>query len=190
MRTPSPPTLATPWIYPDRIPTHRPITLALNYTGARRKRLDEVKGAMVSIYHMMRVFTLSLLSIYQWLFEITDGGFTWFLGKPVLLLRTTGAKTGIERTAALVYATDGSDLIIVASAGGSDRHPGWYFNILKHPDVSVQIGRERMRMKARVADPDERSRAWRLANENNNNRYDWYQTKTKRQIPVVVLTPL
>jgi hypothetical protein len=46
-----------------------------------------------------------------------------------------------------------------------------------------------MRMNARVADPDERPRLWRLANENNNNRYDWYQTKTKRQIPVVVLYP-
>ena len=145
---------------------------------------------MMSGYHMIRVFTLRLLSIYQWLFEITDGRFTWFLGKPVLLLRTTGARTGIERTAALVYATDGKDLVIVASAGGSDKHPGWYHNILRHPDVGVQIGRERTRMKTRVADANERPRLWLLANENNRHRYDWYQTKTTRQIPVVVVSPL
>ena len=145
---------------------------------------------MVSAYNTIRVFTLRLLSAYQWLFELTDGRLTWFLGKPVLLLRTTGAKTGIERTAALVYATDGKDLVLVASAGGSGKHPGWYFNILKHPDVGVQIGRDRTRMKARVADATERPRLWLLANENNSHRYDGYQTKTKRQIPVVVLSPL
>jgi deazaflavin-dependent oxidoreductase (nitroreductase family) len=130
------------------------------------------------------------LSIYQWIYEITDGRFTWLLGLPVLLLRTTGAKTGIERTAALVYATDGKNFVIVASAGGSDTHPAWYHNLLKHPEVGVQIGRERTRMKARVANEKERPRLWRLVNENNSNRYDSYQTKTTRQIPVVVLTPL
>jgi deazaflavin-dependent oxidoreductase (nitroreductase family) len=144
----------------------------------------------MSGYHMLRIVTLRLLSVYQWLFEVTDGRLTWFLGKPVLLLRTTGARTGIERTAALVYATDGKNFVIVASAGGSDKHPAWYHNLLKHPDVGVQIGRERLRMKARVARTDERPRLWRLANENNSNRYESYQTKTTRQIPVVVLTPL
>jgi|SRR5579862_8526960 len=145
---------------------------------------------MASLYDIIRVLTLRLLSIYQWAFEVTDGRFTWFLGKPVLILRTTGAKSGVERTAALVYATDGKDLVLVASAGGSGKHPGWYHNLLKHPEVGVQIGRERLRMKARVVQGAERERSWKLANENNNNRYEWYQTKTKRQIPVVVLSPV
>ncbi len=145
---------------------------------------------IMSAYHMARIVTLRLLSIYQWLFEVTDGRLTWFLGKPVLLLRTTGAQTGIERTAALIYATDGNNFVIVASAGGSDKHPSWFHNLLKHPEVGVQIGRERLRMRARVADSVERPRLWRLANENNNNRYEWYQTKTTRQIPVVVLSPI
>lgn len=145
---------------------------------------------MTSVYHITRLFTLRLLSVYQWLFEMTDGRFTWFLGKPVLLLRTTGAKSGIERTAALVYATDGTDLVIVASAGGSDNHPGWYHNLLAYPNVDVQVGRKRMRMNARVAAGNDRGRLWKLANDNNNHRYDWYQTKTKRQIPVVVLSPI
>jgi len=139
---------------------------------------------------MITSATTILLSIYQWIYEKTDGRFTWFLGKAVLLLRTTGAKTGVERTAALVYARDGDDLVIVASSGGSARHPGWYFNIQKHPDVVVQIGRQRRRMFAHVADPNDRDRLWLLVNRNNYDRYNWYQTKTRRRIPIVVLSPV
>jgi len=130
------------------------------------------------------------LSIYQWLYEKSDGRFTWLGGLPVLLLRTTGRKTGAERTAALVYLKDGDDLVIVASNGGSDKSPGWYFNIQKNAEVGVQIGRQRTRMRARVADGQERSRLWPLVNQNNSNRYDGYQAKTTRQIPLVILSPL
>jgi deazaflavin-dependent oxidoreductase (nitroreductase family) len=132
---------------------------------------------------------MDFLSIYQWLYEKTDGRFTWLAGLPVLLLRSTGRKSGQERTAALVYLQDGKDLVIVASNGGSDRPPGWLFNIQAHPAVGVQIGRQRMRMRARVADAAERARLWPLVNRNNSNRYDAYQAKTKRQIPLVILSP-
>jgi F420H(2)-dependent quinone reductase len=130
------------------------------------------------------------LSIYQWLYEKTDGRFTWLGGLPVLLLRTIGRKTGQERTAALVYLKDGADMVVVASNGGSDKPPSWLFNIQKNPEVGVQIGRQRTRMRARVADSQERTRLWPLVNKNNSNRYDGYQAKTKRQIPLVVLSPL
>jgi F420H(2)-dependent quinone reductase len=65
------------------------------------------------------------LAVHQWLFETTDGRITWLGGLPALLLRTTGRKTGAERTAALVYLEDGKDLVVVASKGGSDRPPAW-----------------------------------------------------------------
>ena len=133
---------------------------------------------------------MDLLSIYQWLYEKTDGRFTWLAGLPVLLLRTVGRKTRQERTAALVYLKDGADLVVVASNGGSDQPPGWFHNIQKNAEVGVQIGRQRVRMRARVADAQERERLWPLVNKNNSNRYDGYQAKTKRQIPVVVLSPL
>ena len=133
---------------------------------------------------------MNALSIYQWLYEKTDGRFTWLAGLSVLLLRTIGRKSGTERTAALVYLKDGEDLVVVASNGGSDKPPGWFFNIQKNAEVGVQIGRQRMRMRARVADSQERSRLWPLVNQNNSNRYDGYQAKTKRQIPVVVLSPV
>jgi deazaflavin-dependent oxidoreductase (nitroreductase family) len=132
---------------------------------------------------------MDLLSIYQWLYEKTDGRFTWLAGLPVLLLRTIGRKSGAERTAALVYLRDGDNLVVVASNGGSDRSPGWFFNLQKNPQVGVQIGRQRMKMRARIADPQERTRLWPLVNQNNSNRYDGYQAKTKRQIPVVILSP-
>jgi len=132
---------------------------------------------------------MDLLSIYQWLYEKTDGRFTWLAGLPVLLLRTTGRKTGKERTAALVYLTDGHDLVVVASNGGSDRPPSWLLNLQHNPEVGVQIGQRRLRMRARVADDQERVRLWPLVNQNNSNRYDGYQAKTSRRIPVVVLSP-
>jgi deazaflavin-dependent oxidoreductase (nitroreductase family) len=133
---------------------------------------------------------MNLLSIYQWLYEKTDGRFTWLAGLPVLLLRTIGRKSGKERTAALVYLKDGDDLVVVASNGGSDKPPGWLLNIQTNAEVGVQIGRRRLRLRARVADDRERARLWPLVNRNNSNRYDGYQAKTKRQIPVVVLSPL
>jgi deazaflavin-dependent oxidoreductase (nitroreductase family) len=132
---------------------------------------------------------MDLLSIYQWLYEKTDGRFTWLGGLPVLLLRTVGRRSGVERTAALVYLQDGNDLVLVASNGGSDKPPGWLFNIADHPEVGVQIGRQRSRMRARVADAAERARLWPLVNRNNADRYDGYQAKTTREIPLVVLSP-
>ena len=128
------------------------------------------------------------LSAHQWLFETTDGRISWLGGMPVLLLRTIGRKTGKERTAALVYLQDGKDLVIVASNGGSDRAPAWLGNIEKTPAVGVQIGRERRKMRARIAEPAERARLWPLVNQLNAGRYDAYQTRTEREIPLVILS--
>jgi F420H(2)-dependent quinone reductase len=128
------------------------------------------------------------LYVHQWLFEATDGRITWLGGLPVLLLRTVGRKTGMERTAALVYLQDGKDLVVVASNGGSDRAPAWLGNLQKTPTVGVQIGRERRQMRARVADPAERARLWPLVNRLNARRYDAYQARTEREIPLVILS--
>lgn len=149
--------------------------------------------AMAVLFGILAVSSLTIardpLRVYQWMYEKTDGRFTWLGGLPVLLLRTTGRKTGEERTAALVYFPDGDDLVVVASRGGSDQPPRWVLNLQEHAEVGVQIGRQRRRMRARVADSQERARLWPLVNQNNSNRYDAYQAKTKRQIPVVILSP-
>jgi len=126
------------------------------------------------------------LAFYQWLYEKTDGRLTWLAGLPVLLLRTVGAKTGVERTAALVYLKDGDNLVVVASSGGSDTHPGWYFNIKKHPDVGVQIGREHRRLRARRATREEETRLWPVILA-RAPQYGRYRAKTSREIPLVLL---
>lgn len=113
------------------------------------------------------------------------------LGVPCLLLRTTGRRTGKTRTAALVYARDGDDYVVVASLGGLDRAPAWLHNVRADPAVGVQVGRRRFPATATVVeqgDPDF-PRLWQSVNEVNRGRYDGYQAKTSRPIPVVRLTP-
>jgi deazaflavin-dependent oxidoreductase (nitroreductase family) len=135
---------------------------------------------------------MDLLTLHQRLYERTGGLVGHHLiGVPSALLRTTGRHTGQPRTSALVYARDGGDYLVVASNGGSDRPPGWLFNIEAKPEVEIQVGRQRFAATARVvgADSPEYPRLWEIVNDNNHGRYHRYQTKTTRKIPVVVITP-
>lgn len=132
------------------------------------------------------------LRVHQAVYERTDG----WLGHrlilvPSLLLRSTGRKTGRTRTVALIYALDGRDFVLVASNNGADRPPGWLANIEASQDVEVQLGRRRMRARARVVRRGEAGyeRLWELANSNNHGRYRGYQAKTGRSIAIVVVTP-
>jgi len=118
----------------------------------------------------------------------TDGeeGHIWREGSTILLLTTTGRKTGRQSTTPLIYGLDGENPVIVASKGGAPEHPGWYLNLSKTPEVEVQIMGDRFHAQARDAEGEERERLWRQLNEIWPH-YDEYQTKTTRQIPVVVL---
>ncbi len=109
---------------------------------------------------------------------------------PCLLLHAVGAKTGRPRTTSLTYARDGDSYLIVASNGGFDRYPGWYHNLRKHPDCEINVGPKRYAVTARRVAPDDwdYDRLWQLVNENNSNRYNGYQSKTSRPIPIFVLT--
>ena len=133
------------------------------------------------------------LIVHRWLYERTGGRVGHRLpgGARCALLQTTGRKTGRARTVPLVYARDGADYVFVASNNGSDRHPGWLFNAEASPEVQLQDGPLRMLGTARVVPPGDPGypRLWRLVNEANHGRYDGYQAKTSRQIPVVVITP-
>ena len=113
-------------------------------------------------------------------------GHIWREGSTILLLTTTGRKTGEKRTAPLIYAQDGDHYVIVASKGGAPEHPGWYQNIEKTPEVELQVKDEVFRAHARTATGEERARLWRKANEVWRH-YDEYAAKTDREIPVVVL---
>jgi deazaflavin-dependent oxidoreductase (nitroreductase family) len=136
--------------------------------------------------------TARVLGVHQRLYVRSDGRVGHrMIGVPTLLLRTTGRRSGLPRTNALVYARDGDDYLVVPSNGGADKPPGWLHNVEAQPQVEVQVGRDRLRATARVvdrSDPDF-DRIWRIVNENNRDRYNGYEKKTTRPIPVVALTP-
>jgi F420H(2)-dependent quinone reductase len=131
------------------------------------------------------------LRVQAFLYEHTDGLIGHrMLGVPCLMLRTTGRKTGQIRTNSLVYAKDGDRYMVVASKGGDPKAPAWLLNLRAQPEVEVQIRRVRFSGTAAEigpGDPDY-ARLWKLVNDKNSNRYDEYQKKTTRPIPVVALT--
>lgn len=107
---------------------------------------------------------------------------------PVLLLTTTGRKTGKRRTTPLLYGEDDGRYVIVASVGGAPRHPAWYLNLSGNPEATIQVGGRKVKVHAETAPPDERPRLWALMTGMYPG-YDDYQAKTSREIPVVTLTP-
>jgi deazaflavin-dependent oxidoreductase (nitroreductase family) len=135
---------------------------------------------------------MNVLKVHQWIYSRSGGRVGHrLIGVPSLLLRTTGRKSGTVRTSALVYARDGESYLLVASNGGADRPPGWLYNIQAEPKVEIQVATVTRPAVARVvnATDPEYPRLWKAVNNNNHGRYDGYQAKTSRPIPVVVVTP-
>ena len=109
-------------------------------------------------------------------------------GAPVLLLTTTGRKSGKRRTTPLLYLEDGGRYVVIASVGGAPKHPAWYLNLLANPAATIEAGRRNLAVTASTASPEERTRLWPLAVQIYPG-YDDYQAKTTREIPVVILAP-
>jgi deazaflavin-dependent oxidoreductase (nitroreductase family) len=104
---------------------------------------------------------------------------------PLLLLTTTGAKTGRSLTKPLAFTKDGDRIFVIASFAGSPHDPAWFVNLVANPDVTVELGTERFKARARVIGGEERQRLFNLQAEKLPIFLD-YQKKTTRQIPVVV----
>jgi deazaflavin-dependent oxidoreductase (nitroreductase family) len=117
-----------------------------------------------------------------------EEGHEWRPGVPTLLLTTTGRKSGVKRRTALIYGRDNADYVIVASKGGTPDHPAWYLNLEADPEVEIQVLDSVLPATARTVTGEERERLWALMRQ-IWPAYDEYQTKTDREIPVVVLTP-
>lgn len=115
-------------------------------------------------------------------------GYIWN-GVPILLLTTTGRKSGQPRTNALIHGRDGSDYLVIASMGGAPTHPQWYLNLQADPAAEIQVKAERFQVTARTARDDQKPRLWQIMTGAWPN-YDAYQTRTDRVIPLVVLTPV
>jgi deazaflavin-dependent oxidoreductase (nitroreductase family) len=107
-------------------------------------------------------------------------------GASLLLLITTGAKSGQTRINPLAFTRDGDRLVVIASKGGGPSNPDWYHNLVAHPDVTVEVGAERYAARARVAEGEERQRLFDAQAALMPNFAD-YQTQTSRSLPVVVL---
>jgi deazaflavin-dependent oxidoreductase (nitroreductase family) len=111
-----------------------------------------------------------------------------FEGAPVLLLHTTGAKSGRERVNPMMYQAVGDGYAVFASKAGAPTNPDWYHNVVARPDVSAEIGVETKRLRARVLVGDERERVWSRQKERYPGFAD-YERQTSRTIPVVLLEP-
>ena len=109
-------------------------------------------------------------------------------GMPVLLLTTTGRKSGRARTQPLTYTRAADGYAVIASKGGAAQHPLWYLNLRANPLAEVTVGRERQEVRARETEGEERERLWRQLADVYSG-YDKYAQKTSRQIPVIVLEP-
>jgi deazaflavin-dependent oxidoreductase (nitroreductase family) len=122
-------------------------------------------------------------------YEATGGkvGHDWN-GTSCLVLRTIGRKSGKTRKYALIYGRDGDDYVIVASKGGAPDHPGWYKNLLAHPDVEIQVWDKVIAVTARTGSAADKARVWATMTAQWPD-YDSYQKSTPRDIPVVLLRP-
>ena len=111
-----------------------------------------------------------------------------FAGGTLLLLHTTGARTGQERVNPVAYQKLDRGYAVFASKAGAPTNPDWYHNLVAHPDVEAEIGDQTVRLTARVAGGEERDRIWSRQKETNPG-FAEYEHKTTRQIPVVILEP-
>ncbi|OBB02181.1 nitroreductase [Mycobacteriaceae bacterium 1482268.1] len=133
---------------------------------------------------------------HAWLYRRSGGkiGANWRIGAgakkpvPTLLLEHRGRKSGKLFASPLVYTTDGDNVIVVASMGGRDENPQWYYNLVADPDVHIEIGRERRPVRAVQASPEEKQRLWPKLVEAYAD-FDAYQAWTDRDIPVFILQP-
>ncbi len=132
------------------------------------------------------------VALYRWTGGLlgskwrVGSAFPW--GVPILLLTTTGHKSGVPPTMPLLFLEDGQNIVIVASHGGLPKNPLWYKNIEANPDVQIQIKRRKMKMRARTASPEERERLWPRLVAHYPDLAS-YATRTDRVIPVVICEP-
>ena len=131
----------------------------------------------------------ALMSINRWMYQISHGRLgSQMAGYCILLLHTTGRKSGIAYTIPLTYFRDGEGYIVVASNWGRQNNPGWFHNLIYQPTTSIQVREQTIPVSSRQATGEEYAWMWKNITS-SNNFYTRYQKKTKRQIPLVILTP-
>jgi deazaflavin-dependent oxidoreductase (nitroreductase family) len=109
-----------------------------------------------------------------------------FEGRPLLLLHSTGARSGTERVNPMMYLADGDRLVVFASKGGAPTNPDWYYNLRANPDATVEVGTERFPVRARIAEGEERDALY-AEQSRRYPQFERYQRGNERTIPVVIL---
>jgi deazaflavin-dependent oxidoreductase (nitroreductase family) len=147
-----------------------------------------VAGGVDSVADMSEAndFNTTLIDEFRANDGKVGGGFE---GWPLLLLTTTGAKSGLARTSPVVFSTDDGRRVIIASKAGAPHHPHWYLNLVANPEVTVEVPGETYQARAVVAEGAERDRLYQQQAEQMPN-FAEYAEKTTREIPVVVLEPI
>jgi deazaflavin-dependent oxidoreductase (nitroreductase family) len=125
-----------------------------------------------------------------WLHNVSRGRVTSVAMFPVVLLTTTGRKSGEQRTTPLLYFTDGDHVVVIASNYGQKHHPAWYLNLGANPEVTMSAGGVTARYVGREATGDERERIWNTATQYVDNYRQYEATTGGRRIPVLVFTPV
>ena len=157
-----------------------------SHTMATRERT--VHGRHFSdrfIAGVLRMFSRIHIILYRW-----TGGIIGerIFGNRMLLLTTTGRKTGQPRTTPVAYLTDGDAMVIVGGAAGAAKHPAWWLNLESHPEAQVQVGRRRLQVSATKALPGEQQHLW-VHYPAQHVLFDKMQKRVAREIPVVILQP-
>jgi len=139
---------------------------------------------------MFKVMLKVIVSVGVFLYRLTGGGIGGKMQTmPVLLLTTTGRKSGKTRTVPLTYLRDGSAYVITASYAGLPRNPAWFLNLKSQPEATIQVKRQKMRVKAETANPEKRQELWARLMEVAPG-YANYEKRTTREIPMVILHPV
>jgi deazaflavin-dependent oxidoreductase (nitroreductase family) len=140
--------------------------------------------------YMLKLIFKGMLSLMVFLYSATGGRLGGKMnGVDVLLLTTTGRRSGKQRTVPLMYIMDGSAYVITASAGGADKHPGWFFNVRNNPQTAIRVKDKQIRVVAEVAGAEKKPELWTRLVEVAPN-FAGYQKRTSREIPMVILHPV
>jgi len=148
-------------------------------TTSQVARKNQVAGIGKSL---QRLFMKGHVSLYR----LTGGKVGG--GEHLLILTTTGRKSGVERDSPLFFFHDGDQFIIIASAGGAPKHPTWWLNLKSNPQAKIQTGSQVITVTAKEAEGEERARLWAIIADNYKN-FVQYQTRTSRELPVIILPP-
>jgi len=137
----------------------------------------------------MDIWIRALMAMNVFIYRLARGRLgSKMAGQSVLLLHTVGHKSGAAYITPINYYRDGEAYVVVASNWGKDSHPGWFYNLMHQGTTTIQVKDQTIRVRARQATGEEYARLWSTVTS-LNDYYVGYQKQTKRQIPVIVLTP-